>query len=515
MTYRPKFYPTVVHMLNQAAIEFGDEPAVIFEDRQLSYTQYARCIAGLARQLQGFTSGQSLRGERVALICGNSIEMAVGLFAVHASGAQVVPINPIFTAHELNHILSDAEPIGVIYDEEISAVVQPLFKKLNIMNYIEVGQAPDKRFDIWQNNTKINLPEFPNPNDYATLQYTGGTTGLPKGVNITHKQLSTNLSQREASWPTKEGQERILCVMPLFHVFASSMALHLAVYCKGQLNILRRYHPKTVLNSISKDKITLLPVGPTVFISLMGHDDFGATEFSSLKVAYSGSAPLPEEILQRWEKLTGCPILEGYGQTEAGPVVSAVLEKSPLIAGSVGKPLIDTKVQIVDVKTGTKVLEPGCRGEIRVKGPQVMSGYRNRPIETAEALRDGWLYTGDIGELDALGNLYIRDRKKDMVIVSGYNVYPREIDEVLYLHEDVTAAATVGILDEYRGEVICACVSLNKKSKTTAEDLVAFCSEKLASYKVPVQINILSEVPKTTVGKIDKSAVKVLMSSDL
>ena len=241
---------------------------------------------------------------------------------------------------------------------------------------------------------------MPEPDDYATLQYTGGTTGLPKGVNITHKQLSTNLSQREASWPTKEGEERVLCVMPLFHVFATSMALHLAVYCKSQLNILSQYHPKTVLDAITQDSITLLPVGPTIFIGLMGHAEFDNTDFSSLRMAYSGSAPLPAEILQRWEKLTGCPILEGYGQSEAGPVVSAVSEGSAMIAGSVGKPLIDTEVQIVDLESGTKVLNSGELGEIRVKGPQIMSGYRNRPNETSEALRDSWLYTGDIGELD-------------------------------------------------------------------------------------------------------------------
>ena len=290
------------------------------------------------------------------------------------------------------------------------------------------------------------------------------------------------------------------------------MALHLAVYCKGQLNILKRYHPGIVLETISQEKITILPVGPTIFIGLMGYVNFNSVNFSSLRIAYSGSAPLSEETLRRWENLTGCPILEGYGQLEAGPVVSAVSQGSTLIAGSVGKPLIDTIVQIVDVKTGTKVLNVGSLGEIRVRGPQVMSGYRNRPIETAEALRDGWLYTGDIGELDDLGNLYIRDRKKDMVIVGGYNVYPREIDEVLFLHADVSEAASVGVLDEYRGEVMCACVKLRKGSIVTSEDIITFCKEHLASYKVPIRIDILNEIPKTSVGKIDKATVKKLLN---
>ena len=508
----PKAYSTVVHMLCEAAEIFGDKPALIYEDRQLTYTQYLRCVAGVARKLQAFSSDQSLVGERIALMCSNSMEMAVGLFAAHASGGQVVPINPIYTSRELSHILSDAEPIAVIYDEEIEKVVQPLLRRLNITHFIKIGEKSGERFDVWRNDTKINLPKTPEPDDFATLQYTGGTTGLPKGVNITHRQLSTNISQREARWPTREGVERVLCAMPLFHVYASSVALHLAVYCKGQLNILSRYRPELVLNMISQEQITILPVGPTIFIGLMGYEKFDSTDFSSLRIAYSGSAPLPEEILRRWERLTGCPILEGYGQSEAGPVVSAVSEGSALIAGSVGKPLINTLVEIVDVETGTKVLGTGSQGEIRVLGPQVMSGYRNRPTETAETLRDGWLYTGDIGELDASGNLYIRDRKKDMVIVSGYNVYPREIDEVLYLHMDVFDAASVGISDEYRGEVICACVKLRKGSKTTSEDLIAFCKEHLVSYKVPRRIHLLKEVPKTNVGKIDKAAVKKLLA---
>ena len=291
------------------------------------------------------------------------------------------------------------------------------------------------------------------------------------------------------------------------------MALHLAVYCKSQLNILSRYRPDTVLECIAQERITLLPVGPTIFHGLMGYDGFSATDFSSLRVAYSGSAPLPEETLKRWEEATGCPILEGYGQSEAGPVVSVVHEGAAMVAGSVGKPLIDTVVEIVDVETGTNVLPVGEQGEIRLQGPQVMSGYRNRPEETAEALRDGWLYTGDIGELDEEGNLFIRDRKKDMVIVGGYNVYPREIDEVLYTHPDISEVAAVGVADEYRGEVVRACVTLRDGASTTSDELLEFCRQELAKYKVPAKIDILDEIPKTTVGKIDKSAVRELLKA--
>jgi len=513
MSSWPKIHQTIIHMLVEAAEKFPEATALVHESRQLNYIEYLNCVSGLARRLQGLASGKSLRGERVALICGNSLEMAVGLFAAHASGAQIVPVNPIYTSRELKHILSDSEPIVVIYDLEITEVVCPLLSKLNISHSIAIGGETGERFDVWRDGSNLSLPEMPVPDDFATLQYTGGTTGLPKGVNITHRQLSTNLSQREAGWPSREGVERILCVMPLFHVYASSMALHLAVYCKGQLNIISRYRPDIVLATIAKERVTLLPVGPTIFHGLMSYDGFKKADLSSLRVAYSGSAPLPEETLQRWEETTGCPILEGYGQSEAGPVVSVVQEGTPMIVGSVGKPLIGTVIQIVDVETGLIIMDTGEQGEIRLKGPQVMSSYRNRPEETAEALRDGWLYTGDIGVLDQNGNLYIRDRKKDMVIVGGYNVYPREIDEVLYTHPDVSEAASVGLVDDYYGEIVGACVTLRNGAVVTSGVLLDFCRQELAGYKVPSRINILEEMPKTTVGKIDKLAIRKIFNN--
>jgi len=513
MTELPKVYPTVVHMLAAATDKFGDAPALTQEGRHLTYAEYLRCVAGLARKLQAFAGGRSLRGKRVALICGNSLEMAIGLFAAHSSGAQIVPVNPIYTKRELIHILGDSEPIAVLFDAEIAETVEPLLTDLNISHAVKIGDDTGERFDVWRSDQDVRLPEMPEPDDLATLQYTGGTTGLPKGVNITHRQLSVNISQRESGWPSREGVERALCVMPLFHVYASSMALHWAAYCKGHLNILSRYRPDIVLDCIARERITVLPVGPTIYHGLMSFEGFASTDFSSLRVAYSGSAPLPEETLKRWEAATGCPILEGYGQTEAGPVVSVVHEGTKMVAGSVGKPLVETEVEIVDVETGTKILPIGEQGEIRVKGPQVMSGYRNRPDETAESLRGAWLYTGDIGALDQDGNLFIQDRKKDMVIIGGYNVYPREIDEVLFSHPDISEAAAVGVADEYRGEVLIACVSLRDGSNLTAEDLLDFCRQELAKYKVPTRIDILDEVPKTTVGKIDKSAVRDLLAT--
>jgi len=500
----PRLYDSVVHMFADAAARAPRATALICGDRQLTYEEYLRCVGGFAAELVALGA----QNGRVALVCGNSIEIAVAMFAVHAAGAQAVPINPIYTARELTHILSDADPAVVIYDAETASVVAPLVAELAIPHGIGVGEG-GRLLDTWRDDRAAALPEpMPQASDLATLQYTGGTTGLPKGVNISHGQLAVNISQREAVLPTRPDDETVLCVMPLFHVFASSMCLHLAAYCRGRLVILPRYHPDRVLEAIAQHQVTRLPAGPTIFIGLMGSDGFGAADLTSLRTAYSGSAPLPEEALKRWEAATGCPILEGYGQSEAGPVLTYIGEGIAPKPGSVGPPLPQTEIQIVDVDTGTRVLATGEVGEIRARGPQIMSGYRNCPEETAQALRDGWLYTGDIGEFDDDGYLYIRDRKKDMVITGGYNVYPREIDEVLYTHNDVLEAAAVGVPDDYRGEIIKAFVALKPGAGATADDLRAHCEANLAKYKVPANIEIVPEVAKTTVGKIDKRALR-------
>ena len=506
----PKVYETVVHMLAAAGENAGDACALSFEGRGLTYSQYLRSVGGFATELVEL----GVRGGRVALVCGNSLEMAIALFAVHAASAQAVPINPIYTAREMTHILEDSDPTVVVYDNETAAVVEPLIKELGIVNGILVGGNGGRLLDSWRDDASAKLPEpMPGPDDFATLQYTGGTTGLPKGVNITHGQMSVNLSQREAFLPTRLDNETVICIMPLFHVFASSMCLHLTAYCRGRLVILARYRPDVVLDTIENEKITRLPAGPTVFNGLMGFEGFETRDFSSLVTAYSGSAPLPEETLKRWEKITGCPILEGYGQSEAGPVLTYVAEGDVLKPGSVGRAIPQTEVQIVDTDTGTKILAPGEQGEIRARGPQIMSGYRNRPEETAEALRGGWLYTGDIGELDEEGILYIRDRKKDMAIVGGYNVYPREIDEVLFAHPTVLEAAAVGVPDDYWGEVIRALVVVKQGESVTEESLLVYCQENLAKYKVPAVIDIVDDIPKTTVGKIDKKALRELATA--
>ncbi len=507
----PRVHPTVVHMLADAAARAPEAIALACGDRRLGYAAYLRCVAGFARELVALGA----RGERVALVCGNSMDMPIAMFGVHAAGAQAVPINPTYTARELSHILADADVHAVVYDESVAATLEPLLAALKVAHAIKIGAAGGRSLDQWAKDAPAALPEpLPAPSDLATLQYTGGTTGLPKGVNIAHGQMAVNISQREAALPTRADDESILCMMPLFHVFAVAMCLPLAAYCRGKLVIMPRYRPELLLDLIERERITRLPAGPTVFIGLLDHERFSGTDFSSLRTAYSGSAPLPEETLKRWQSATGTPILEGFGQTEAGPVLTYVRDGGALKAGSVGPALPLTELQIVDVETGTKVLGKNAIGEIRARGPQIMSGYRNREQETAEALRDGWLYTGDIGEVDADGYFFIRDRKKDMAIVGGYNVYPREVDEVLFSHPEVKEAAAAGVPDAYYGETIRAYVVLKQGAKATVEELLAYCAANLARYKVPSKICLVAELPRTTVGKIDRIVLRRQLAAE-
>ncbi len=495
----PAVYPTVLHMLAAAVESSPDHLALRCGSEELTYGAYGACVAGFAAEL-----GRDVRGERVALIMGNSIDIAVATFAVGASGAQVVPLNPAYTEHELRPILEDAAPVVIVCDEGLGETVARIAEELGIVRTIRVGVG--KRLTTWQERS-VPLPPPPEPDALSTLQYTGGTTGRSKGVNLSHKAVAINVAQREALLPSGD-DERILIVTPRYHSYAIAMGLYLAVYCRGTLNILPRYRPDEVLVTIVRERITLFAGSPTLFVGLMAHEAFSATDFSSLRLCFSGASALPVETLRRWEEATGCGICEGYGQSEAGPVLTYNPRNGVRKSGSAGPPLPLTEIQIVDVTEGTSRLPVGEVGEIRARGPQIMTGYRNRPEETATALRDGWLYTGDIGMLDADGYLFIKDRKKDMVIVGGFNVYPREIEEVLCAHASVQEAAVIGVPDSYRGEALRAYVVFRPGVAATEEDVSAHLRERLTKYKNPREICVRPTLPKTNVGKIDKTRLR-------
>lgn len=501
MTELPQIFPTVVHMLDATARRVPEREALCAGGERLSYREYRSCIAGFARELTSL----EVQGERVAIVLPNSLEICIATFAVHAAGAQVVPLNPLYTERELEAILLDAAPRVLIHGADKTELMRALARRIGIGHTITVKPG-DGELRRWAAQDFEWPRPLPSPDDLAFVQYTGGTTGRSKGVLLTHRAVAINISQREGLLPTGRDGERVLCVMPLFHTYALAMALYLAAYCGGTLVILPRYRPKEVLETIGAERITIFPGSPTLFTGLMAHEDFPNTDFSRVHTTYSGASALPEETLSRWEQAVGCPVYEGYGQTEAGPVLTYNPVNGVRKPGSVGVALAQTEIQIVDTATGTRILGLGEQGEIRARGPQLMAGYRNLPQETREALREGWLYTGDIGELDADGYLYVRDRKKDMVIVGGYNVYPREVDDVLFMHPAVLDAAAVGAPDAYRGEVIKAFVVL--RSPATPDELIAHCAENLAKYKVPVAISIVDTLPKTGVNKTDKKALR-------
>lgn len=506
----PHVWPTVVHMLADAAACAPDHVALVCGNEQLTYRQYAACVSGLAGDLQRAGLG---KGERVVVIMGNSLDVAVAIFAVQAAGAQVVPLNQAYTASELEQVLQNANARGIIYDEAIQAVVDQLASGFDARYCVGTG-AGAQRLIRWRDRDELadTLP-MPTPDMPAILQYTGGTTGVPKGVSLLHSAVSVNVSQREALLPTRSEQERILAITPLFHSYAMAMGLYLAAYSRSVLVIMSRYRPDIVLDTIARDRITLLLGSPTIFNGLMGYEGFPQADLSSLRLCSSGSSALPEETLRRWEAATGCAVCEGYGQTEAGPVLTYNPLNGVRKIGTVGVAVPDTDIQIVDVNDGSRVLALGEIGEIRARGPQIMSCYYGRLEETADALRDGWLYTGDIGWFDDEGYLSICDRKKEMVIVSGFNVYPREIEEALSRHPNVREAAVIGVPDDYRGEVLEAYVIAD--GEVGEQALMEFLMARLVKYKWPAVIHLVQSLPRTGVGKIDKKRLRAMSSAEV
>ncbi|MFM2043472.1 MAG: hypothetical protein RLY86_2048 [Pseudomonadota bacterium] len=492
-----------VAILAAAVGEAPEQEALVADGLRLTYAGFGAIVAGLAAELRA----DGAAGHVVLVALRNGVEMAAALYAVQAAGAVLCPVNPDYTPRELAAILADATPHTILTKAETADRLRAALPPGSGTRLRVLGDDPAANAARWLDQGAVLDAGGIDPDAVAALQYTGGTTGLPKGVELTHRAIATNVAQREAVLPTLPG-DRVLCVMPLFHVFASSTCLHLAAWCRGTLVILPRYRPDWVLDTIAAERITLMPAGPTIFTGLMSFAGFARADFSSLRACYSGSAPLPVDTLTRWNTATGCPIYEGFGQTEAGPILTYNSPHYPVRPGSVGRAVPGTRLRIVDTETGLHDQPPGTPGEVVAQGPQIMRGYRGNPAATAHSLRNGWLFTGDIGVLDADGYLTICDRKKDMVITGGFNVYPREVDEVLAAHPLVEEAATIGMPDPYRGEVLKSFVRPVPGAELDAAALTAWAAERLVKYKVPGAIELVAELPRTAVNKIDKKALR-------
>ncbi|VWX63765.1 Long-chain acyl-CoA synthetase [Burkholderiales bacterium 8X] len=499
----PPVFPSVVHMLDAAARSHPDACALVCGEERLSYREYAACVSGFAQELMQAGVGP---GTRVALVMANSIDIAIATFAVQSAGAQVVAMNPAYTASELVPIFENADCIAIVHDAESAPVLESVATSFLSHRRFVLG-ASHRRLDAWRSRPELadSLP-LPDPELPSTLQYTGGTTGRSKGVDLDHRAVSTNVSQREALVQTDPGRERVLVITPMFHSYALAMGLYLAAYSRSTLVILQRYKPEAVLQAIEQHRITILLGSPTIYVGLLACEALAGAHLGSLHTSVSGAAALPEETLKRWEAASGCAVCEGYGQSEAGPVLAFNPNRGLRKIASVGRIAPATEVEIVDVQDANKVLGVGEVGEIRARGPQVMRGYRGLPAESAEALRHGWLYTGDIGQFDADGYLYIRGRKKEMAIVGGFNVYPREVEEAIFTHPSIRDVAVIAVPDAYRGEALVAWVVGD--GGCDAESLQAYLSGRLVKYKLPARFRFVDELPKTSVGKPDKVAMR-------
>jgi long-chain acyl-CoA synthetase len=497
-------YPTIVHALARAAELNPATPGFMCQGRLLSYGEYAGAVAALASRFVEL----GVAGERIGFLMTNSMEAAVGLLAGMAARAQVSPLNPAYTERELEPLLRDVEPRVLVCDAASVARGREFAQRVGIAHVLTLGPG-GITIDELLAKPRRALP-LPAPGDLSALFFTGGTTGLPKGANHTHDSLMAYCYGIVALWPLPLDQERILNVAPLFHIWGFCFTLVMPIYIRAFQDLLPAYKPAVVLQEFQERKITTFAGGPAaLYLGLRANENFVKTDFSSLKICLSGGAPCPEELLRSWEAATGCVILEGWGMSEGAPINSNPLHGVRKI-GSVGVVPPDTEVEVVDLETGERVMPTGERGEIRVRGPQFTRGYRNRPEETRQAIRNGWLYTGDIGCYDADGYLFLVDRKKEMIIVGGYNVYPREIDEILFKHPAILEAATVGVPDSFSGEAVKAFVVLRPGATLTTQELQDYCRGVLVKYKVPTQVSFVDALPRSGVGKINKLALKAM-----
>ncbi len=516
-------------LLDSTADRFGHRPATIFFGATLTWSEVRRKAEAFGEALRAMGVQ---KGDRVAIMLPNIPQAVIAYFGALKAGAVVVMFNPLYVEREMEHQLQDCgAEVMVLLDLLYPRVkrVQPAtrLKKLIITSIREympvplrllvplvkrelVGKVPaDPDVAHFGRLLRQHAGQAPPPveadpvHDVALLQYTGGTTGLSKGAMLTHLNLVANAQQVRAWMPDfREGEERILAVMPFFHVYGLTVCLNVAALGGAALILVPKFEVDRVLELIHKQKPTLFPGAPTIYVAINNHPRVREYDLRSIKACISGAAPLPVEVQAEFEALTGGRLVEGYGLTEASPVTHCTPIHGRRVAGSIGLPLPDTEVKIVDLQTGVDEVEPGAEGELCIRGPQVMAGYWNRPEETARTLRDGWLHTGDIARMDADGFTYIVDRQKDIIIAGGFNIYPREVEEVLHEHPAVLEAAVAGVPDEYRGQTVKAYVVLKEGQTATAEEIIQFCRERIAKYKAPTQVEFRESLPKSLIGKV-------------
>jgi len=512
-------------ILNLAAVERPDKVATRFMGAQLTFLDLKKRADALAASLAKLGPGGVVKGDRVGIMLPNCPQYIFSAFAVLRLGAIVVNINPSYTAREAQVIAVDSKVRVVITIDALAPLLQEIKGQTSIEHiivtslaeYSSAAAATPKidgtlaMAELLKPSARSDIPQVAiEPDDVAVLQYTGGTTGTPKGAMLTHGNIWANVVQTE-SWTnpayTLGGTERYLVVIPYFHIYAFSVCMMVGLRI-GALQIIHpKYDPDAVLDAIREFTPTYFPAVPTVFVSLLNHPKVGEAGLERVRLFNSGGAPCPVEVMEEFERRIGRPLNEGYGLSETSPVTHSTPQLAYRKMGTIGLPFPDTDVKIVDVETGRNELPAGEAGELCIHGPQVMKGYWNRPEESAQALRvhdDGriWFHTGDVAVMDEDGYTSIVQRKKDMIIVDGYNVYPSEVEAVLYTHPSVRLAAVIGIPDSYHGEVVKACIALRPGAGATKDEIVAHCRKGLTEYKIPRQVEIRETLPMSAVGKI-------------
>ncbi|MCH7588206.1 MAG: long-chain fatty acid--CoA ligase [Chloroflexi bacterium] len=532
-------YPktTIAASILKTAQENPDHTAVIFKGNKISYRKLEAAIKRFASALQGLGIK---KGDRVAIHLPNCPQFPIAYYGVLISGAIVVPCNPVYTPRELKHQLNDSGAKLIVTLSSFYPMVKELRQEtkledvlvakiktyfppvLNLLFTLLKEKKDGHKIDIagdadtyWFSDILENAAAEPEhvqitEEDTAVLMYTGGTTGLSKGAELSHRNIFVNAYQVTVWVNGLDGNSSYLVALPLFHSYAMTVCMNPGAIVPNTMVLVP--NPRDiddVLKTIDKHKPDFYPGVPAMYIAINNHPNVGKYDLRSLKGCNSGAAPLPVEVQERFQELTGARLVEGYGLSEASPVTHTNPAFGESRIGTIGLPYPDTEVKIVDIEDGNRILGTGEVGELCIRGPQIMKGYWNLPEETANTLRpaaDGgkpWLYTGDIASMDEDGYFQIIDRKKDMILgAGGLNVYPREIEDVLFEHSKVLEAAAIGIEIEGKGERVKAFVVLKQGESATEEELIAFCREYLAPYKVPKFIEFRDDLPKTLVGKV-------------
>jgi long-chain acyl-CoA synthetase len=536
-------------LLDQTVSHYPRHTALIYYGTKMSYAQLSTLANRFALALQRLGIK---KGDRVALALPTIPQYPIAFYGALKAGAVVVPTNPMYTEREMQYQLADSGARMLVMLDMFYPVVRAVREKTSLEHVIitsvkdyfppllrllyplsqrkaKVPQPPltaqEVRDDpllsdlasLLQPHSRVeifNLPEPASGDELAVLQYTGGTTGLSKGAMLTHRNLLANALQTRHWTPNaRDGHEVGLCVAPFFHSYGLTVGMNLGIYSAATMVLLPRFSAKEVVKAIARYHPTMFPGIPTMYLAIMREVGENAEILRSVKYCISGAAPLPAKIQADFEHMSGGKLVEGYGLSETSPVTHCNPLDENCVNGSIGLPLPNIDAMIMDSETG-KPLPPGEIGELMVKGPNVMQGYWKREEETEAIFRDGWLHTGDLGYMDERGYFYIADRSKDLIVASGFNIYPREVEEVLYRHEAVSEAAVVGIPDEYRGENVAAIIVL-KPGLTPSDELrasiVAHCKSELTAYKVPRVIEFRKDLPKSLIGKVLRREVRQML----